>query len=255
VELSAKQNQTPVLNEISFSYLQKNIAPDIDDIIIHPLGDFYPEFKNHLNSNSHADLDEGGQNGYQSQSLGRKSYKAGFQSVSWRTSDDNGDRLIYAMYYRGENSSGWKTLFEDFSGPVYSWDSQLLPDGRYYLKLVASDKPGNPPDMVESVEKISQPFVIDNTGPAVTDIRIENRQGSHVFSFIVKDELQSITSVEYGLNAEDWQLIYPVDGICDSKLERFEIALKTAVNGTNTIVIKAKDVNGNLGFGKSNAEL
>jgi len=253
--LTSKQNQSPKLNEVSFSYLQRNIAPDIDDIFIHPEGDFYPEYTNHLNSNSHAQNDEGGQNGYQSQSLGRKSYKAGFRSVSWRTSDDNADRLIYDMYYRGEESTAWKILFEAFTGPVYSWDSQLLPDGRYFLKLVASDKLSNPPDMVATTEKISRPFVVDNTGPAISDLKIETRQGKQVLNFVVEDQLQSVVAVEYGLNAGEWRLVYPVDGICDSKTEKFEVVIDSVVKGTNTIVVKAKDTTGNIGFGKSNLDL
>jgi sugar lactone lactonase YvrE len=253
--LSVEQNQSPRLNEISLSYLQKNIAPDIDDIIIHPEGDYYPDFRNYLNSDSHADTGENGQNGYQSQSMGRKSQKPGFRSVSWRSGDDNGDQLVYDMYYRGENAKGWKTLFSDFSGPVYSWDSQLLPDGRYFLKLVASDKMSNPPNMVKTAEKISQPFIVDNSGPVVRDIRIVKRQGRDLLSFVVEDALQSIQNVEYGLNADSWQLVYPVDGICDSKIESFEVEIGNTIKGTNTIVVKARDATGNIGFGKSNAEL
>jgi hypothetical protein len=252
--LAAQQNRSPRLNRVAFSYLQQNEPPDIDDIWVLPPGDFYADFANHLSSNSHAEGEQVGQNGYQSQSLGRKSYKPGFRSVSWRTADGNGDRLSYDLYYRGEDAKGWKTLVESFSGPVFSWDSQLLPDGRYFIKLVASDKLSNPPGMAKSTEKISQPFIVDNTGPTVSALRVEDRQGKKVCNFEVRDALQSLESVEYGVNAEEWQLLYPVDGICDSKIERFEFVLESVGSGTNTIVIKARDVTGNLGFGKSNLD-
>ena len=85
--------------------------------------------------------------------------------------------------------------------------------------------------------------------------KVENRQGEKVLIFSVQDALQSVTTVEYGLNAGAWQLVYPVDGICDSKDELFEIKLGKVVQGTNTIVVKARDATGNIGFGKSNVEL
>ena len=140
----------------------------------------------------------------------------------------------------------------DLTGRVYSWDSELFPDGRYFIKLVAKDGPSNPPAMTLSSEKISQPFIVDNRGPEVSEINVRSQGKNTILSFSVSDTQMNVLSVEYGLNAGTWNLVYPVDGICDSKKELFEIKASSLLKGTNTIVIKAKDSLDNIGFGKTN---
>lgn len=256
-KLSTKDGKTsPVLKQVSFSYLQKNVAPQIKEITLHPPGDYYPDSKNKTSEDSHrGNNNSSGRNSFQNQSPGRRTFKKGFRSVSWRTQDDNRDHLSFGLFYKGENENSWKTLVKDFTGHVYSWDSELFPDGRYFIKVVARDNLSNPPAMTLSTERISQPFIVDNSGPKVSEIKVRTQAGNTVLSFFVEDELMSILAVEYGLNAEEWKLLYPVDGICDSKKERFEIKLTSSIKGTNTIVIRARDSLENTGFGKTNFRL
>lgn len=244
---------SPVLKNFSFSYLQRNVPPRIKEITLHPPGEYYPEAANNVASDSH--LSNGNNSGHQNKSIGRKTEKAGYQSVSWDAEDANGDGLSFDVYYRGEAEKTWKTLVKNFGGPVYSWDSQLFPDGRFLIKVVASDKPSNPPALALNSEKVSQPFVVDNSGPVVSDITIQPGNDATTLSFVVEDRWNIVSAVEYGLNAEDWVLVYPVDGICDSKREEFEIEIDSGVEGTNTLVVKARDALNNIGFGKDKFRL
>ena len=52
---------------------------------------------------------------------------------------------IYAVYYRGEGEQNWRLLKDKLNQTFYSWDTTSMPDGAYYLKIVASDLPSNPP--------------------------------------------------------------------------------------------------------------
>jgi len=243
---------SPVLKNFSFSYLQKNVPPRIKEITLHSPGEYYPEAANNVASDSHLG---NGNNSGQNKSLGRKTEKPGYQSVSWDAEDANDDALSFDVYYRGENENTWKTLVKDLGGPVYSWDSQLFPDGRFLIKVAASDKPSNPPSLALNSEKVSQPFVVDNSGPVVSDISIKSGNDSTIITFVVEDRWNIVSSVEYGLNAEDWVLVYPVDGICDSKKEEFQIKIDSGIKGTNNLVIKARDALGNIGFGKDRFDL
>ena len=40
-----------------------------------------------------------------------------------------------------------------------------MSDGRYVIKVIATDKLSNPPNFAKSTEKISDPFDIDNSQP------------------------------------------------------------------------------------------
>ena len=69
----------------------------------------------------------------------------GYQSVLWNAEDDNDDELIYSIYYRGESENDWKLLKDKIDQRFYSWDTTSMPDGAYYLKIVASDERSNRP--------------------------------------------------------------------------------------------------------------
>ena len=56
----------------------------------------------------------------------------------------NDDQLEFAIYFRGENETSWKLLKDKLDTKFYSWDTTSMPDGAYYLKIVASDAPSNP---------------------------------------------------------------------------------------------------------------
>lgn len=251
-EFTTKKSQnSAVLKEVSFSYLQKNLAPEIRKITVHKPGDYYPEsvkqaVENHLSKNS---LSKNG--GMENNRPGRKIFRKGARTVSWQANDGNQDDLEFDLFYKGSDENSWKSLVQNFHGSLYSWDSELLPDGRYFIKVVAADDVSNPPETVLTSEKISQPFKVDNTGPQVSEITYRSQNKSVKIAFVVKDALTSVRKVEYGFNADNWKLIFPVDGICDSKVEKFEIEVSSLVEGSNTIVIKAEDRNGNIGFGKT----
>lgn len=242
---------TPRLNSLSFSYLNRNTPPRIKQVRIHAPAEYYPESSGRTKSDNifRMQSDEGA-NDFKSQSLGRKSNRKGLRSVSWVVEDENGDQMSFSAYYKGIDNSEWKTLFEDYIGGVYSWDSELMPDGKYQIKLVAKDDLSNPPDLALTSESVSQPFVVDNTGPRVSDITLQRDGPKTILSFSVRDDLNQVKSVDVGLNAEAWRLVYPDDGICDAKVETFTIEISEHSVREAEIVVKAVDAVDNVGFGK-----
>ena len=91
----------------------------------------------------------------------------GYQTVLWIAHDDNDDELRYAVYFRGENSGEWLLLKDNLDQKFYSWDTTSMPDGAYYLKVVASDAPSNPPATALKGERESERFEVDNTPPVI----------------------------------------------------------------------------------------
>lgn len=241
---------TPRLKEVDIAYLQRNTAPEIVQIDVREPGVFFPESQNQNNKNPLTNGSATDPGSSQNQFLTHTTYQKGYRSVSWQADDENGDYLLFDIYYRGEDENSWKTLVEDYPNLAYSWDSELLPDGRYLLKIVAKDNAANPPGLALSSEKMSQPFLVDNSGPLISNLTIKAVGSDLVVSFKVQDSWSIIKTVETGLNAEEWKLVYPVDGINDSKSETYEVKLDRPSTLSNTVVIKAKDFWENIGFGK-----
>src|SRR5690606_4605011 len=110
-------------------------------------------------------------------------------NLSWEVSDPNGDPLVFTLQYQSSRSEDWVTLEEDLTQNQFEWKTRLVPDGRYRVRVVASDAPGNPGGMAETTRRISEPILVDNTPPTVADLSRRSVNGDLIVTFVAKDEL------------------------------------------------------------------
>ena len=89
-------------------------------------------------------------------------------TVSWQAEDPDGDRLVYNLYFRGDEERRWMLLKGDLHDNSFTFDSDVLADGKYYFRVVASDREVNPPATAREADLTSAPVMIDNTPPVVT---------------------------------------------------------------------------------------
>jgi WD40 repeat protein len=185
----------------------------------------------------------------------------GYQTVLWTAHDDNDDDLRYAVYFRGENEHEWKLLKDNLDQKFYSWDTTTMPDGPYYLKIVATDAPSNPPALALKTERESERFVVDNTPPVIEPVKavpyIDFAGKSYsirgvAISFTVRDDTSSIERAQYSLDGGDWILEAPVGGISDALEEHYEFKLIAGLSpGEHTIAVRAYDRFENVGSAKT----
>jgi len=179
----------------------------------------------------------------------------GYQTVVWTAHDDNDDDMRYAVYFRGENEREWKLLKDNLDQKFYSWDTTALPDAAYYLKIVATDAPSNPPSAAQRAERESERFEVDNTPPVVEDVRVGpasgKMSGGHPASFTVRDASSSIERAQYSIDGGDWVLVVPNTGISDALVEHYDIGLPPLPPGEHTIAVRAYDRFENVGSAKT----
>ena len=70
-------------------------------------------------------------------------YEKGLMTFVWRAEDDNGDDLSYDVFYRREGETSWKLLKRGMTEQILVWDTTSVPNGRYTVRIVASDLPSN----------------------------------------------------------------------------------------------------------------
>jgi WD40 repeat protein len=143
-------------------------------------------------------------------------------TVRWSAHDDNGDDLVFALFYRGDGEHNWQLLKEHVRDRFYSFDSSLLPDGHYRLKVIASDAPSHNPGDALTGERVSDDFLIDTTPPVVTGIEARRVNGKIHASFTATDAISPVAHAEYSIDAGRWQYVEPVGKIADSLTERFD---------------------------------
>ena len=192
----------------------------------------------------------------------------GFQSVLWAAHDDNDDELRFAAYFRGENETDWKLLKDKLEQKFYSWDSTAMPDGAYYVKIVATDAPSNPPDQTLTSERESERFVVDNTPPVIDKLEavaFVTRIGTPPplvgvkIQFTARDATSSIERAQYSVDGGDWILVAPKNGISDAPEERYEFSVSlpegSAPGSEHTIAVRAYDRFENIGSAKATVKV
>ena len=156
---------------------------------------------------------------------------------------DNDDKLQYDLFYRREGETGWKTLKRGLTDPLFVWDTTLVPDGTYIVRVVASDSPSNPPALALSGDAESAAFDIDNTAPTIRVLGVR-RDGSRTIVTFEASDLQSVIArADYSLDGIKWQALYPKDGLCDSRVEQFEVAVDGDVPA---VMLRAMDAMSNI---------
>jgi hypothetical protein len=179
----------------------------------------------------------------------------GYQSVLWSAHDDNDDELRYAVYFRGENEHEWKLLKDNLEQKFYSWDTTTLPDGAYYLKIVATDTPSNPPLVARKTEQESERFEVDNTPPVIEGLQVGpasgKMSGGHLASFTARDASTAIDHAQYSLDGGEWILLAPDEPVSDALVEHYKVGLPSLPPGEHIISVRAYDRFENAGSAKT----
>lgn len=169
----------------------------------------------------------------------------GYQTVLWSAHDDNDDDLVFTIYYRGEGEQNWRLLKDKLTQRYYSWDTSIMPDGAYYLKIVASDSPSNPADQALWAERTSERWEVANTPPKIDNLRAGSGVLNTKASFDATSASGPIARAQYSLDAGDWQTIFPTGMLSDSPKESYFMELPGLPVGEHTLAVQVADSFGN----------
>lgn len=223
-------NPSTRIDEVGINYLPRNVAPVVDDVFVQVGARFLQQARS-----SGPDTVTLGPGPSQSapsriETTPTAQRDHGYIAVRWAAHDDNDDELVFSLYYRGEKEQEWKLLKSRLTDKFYSFESDLLPDGSYVMKVVASDGPSHTPEQALTDERQSARFDVDNTAPRIENLaaRVEGPQ-LHV-TFHAVDDFSPIKRAEYSVDAGEWQYVGPVGEISDAKTENYDFtALLTDV--------------------------
>ena len=170
--------------------------------------------------------------------------------VTWQADDPDGDRLLYSLYFRGEDEKEWKLLRANVAENSLLLDGDVLADGRYYFRVIASDQPSNAANVARTDELVSSPVLIDNTPPVVT-LGAPRRTNEHLeVEADVLDQTSPLRRFEYSLDAGPWTPVEAADGVTDSPREQYHIAIDRLRAGEHLLVVRAYDTANNAGLAK-----
>ncbi|HEV2985092.1 MAG TPA: hypothetical protein VGX46_11910 [Vicinamibacterales bacterium] len=249
------QGVSPVLTSVTAAYLQRNLRPQVRSITVYPPGIVFqkpfatgdPElagFEDQSTPDRKLAAAASTQPG-STTSLGRRTYQKSLQTLMWKADDENDDDLVYDVLYRREGETAWKTLRKATPDAILVWDTTTVPNGTYFVRIIASDSPSNPATSALTGELDSAAFEVDNTPPTITVGTVRVERGRTIIPFDVKDDHSPVQKVEFSQDGQRWRGVFPVDGIADSREEHYELSVEGEL-GERGLTLRASDSMNNI---------
>ncbi|MDH7599374.1 MAG: hypothetical protein QHH07_07035 [Sedimentisphaerales bacterium] len=214
---SGGRKATPVIRQISVASTVPNLAPVVESVDV--------------------------------SRLNNPPSKQGLYKIAYKARDANDDKLTYSIYLRRLGRGQWILLKDNHDEDTYEWDGRTVEDGRYEIRVVASDIRSNSPGTALTGSRISDPVVVDNTPPVVEGHLIERNGPAAKVVLIVADNLSVIGQVEYTVDSNtDWMVAIPDDGVYDTAEERFTFQINGLAEGEHILAIRLADDLGNTAY-------
>ncbi|MCK4628611.1 MAG: hypothetical protein KAT56_06380, partial [Sedimentisphaerales bacterium] len=182
----------------------------------------------------------------QADKTGKSTRSSKSMTITWKTDEPNNDELTCEIFIRLVGRGKWVRIAKKVKEEKYTWDSRTVADGRYEVKVTASDELNNPEGQALTASRVSRPVVVDNTPPEITRISYTLNGKILRFQAVLKDTLSVIGSVEYVIDSgETWHIALPDDGIFDSREENIRFELEIDAPGEHLLAVRFTDALGN----------
>lgn len=249
--------QAPELRQVEVAYLPANVGPSLDEVETTPPNYRFPAPSPLLTPSAQTlSLPAIGKKRTPSPAVSpdagsSMTYAKGFVGARWSASDPNGDPMIFKVEIRGVNEQQWKLVRDKVRQRQISWDSTSYPDGKYVLRVTASDNPGNAPEAALATQLVSEPFVIDNTPPEISGLTATRRNQQVSVQWKAVDAWNNIKRAEYSLDGGEWTLVLPATGLSDSPELSYDLTLANAAPGEHVIAVRVQDEHDNQSVQKT----
>lgn len=166
--------------------------------------------------------------------------------VTWKVDNPDNDSLRYRVTFRREGQSQWRDVVrpdEVLTKSEFDWETLALPEGKYRLRVEASDEIANPPETVQKHALESPPIVVDNTPPLFRSLTLTGRR----LRARVVDGVGPISRVELTVDGKlEWRPLAAADGVFDSADEEVDSDVRSVVPpGSHIVSVRAFDEAGN----------
>jgi hypothetical protein len=169
--------------------------------------------------------------------------------VTWKVDNPDSDELRYRVQFRREGAVRWLDAGkadEVLTKPELDWDTATLPEGKYRVRVDASDDLSNPPNSATHHSLEAPPVLVDNAPPVFKTIAMQG----HRLRAEVVDGLGPIARVEAAVDGRlEWRPLAAADGIFDTADETVDVDLTPllpATPGPHIVAVRAYDAAGNF---------
>jgi len=204
-----REPRAPRLRELTFSYLPANRPPRVEQVTLHPAGEYFLPEDGPVKADGRSAVP------------GRSARRAGVRSLTWQASDPDGDPLTAAIRVRRASAGEWSDLADRVRLPYYSWSVADMEEGWYEVQVEVSDAGPNPPETAGRAVSAPLTLKVDSTPPTIEVTRNRLADTPPVLEFRVSDTLSPVHRVELRVDTSPPRRLVPIDGLEDSPREEY----------------------------------
>ena len=240
------------IDEVAVSWREANQPPRVEDVSVAPQGQGFRDGDLMPRSESVTQSLSSGQKVAYSATMGVNKplremplWARGLRTLQWRGTDPNGDALQYDVFLRSEPEGAWIRIGHELDASLLTWNTNTLNDGRYRVKVVATDAPGNAIGEGLTAESVSEPFRIDNTPPVIPSLEAIAIAAGVRVKGAAQDGQGRLARLDLATDDGDWRSVTPDGGLADQAELSFTVVLPDLEPGTHLISMRAVDEAGN----------
>lgn len=244
---------TPRIDAVETAWREQNLPPRFEEIVVAPQGQGFREGDLTPRPNPITQTLKSGQKVEYSVNPSANpqtlrmlpAWARGLRTVQWKAGDPNGDPLSYKVDVRSDQSGEWTEVGDDLESTSYTWDTNGLPDGRYRLRVIASDVRGNAVGEERTAEITSEPFTVDNEPPAIESFSARGEAGAIVVNAEAADSASPFGRIEVSVDDGDWRPVSPDGGVLDHRQASVRCRIGDVKPGSRTVSLRVVDLAGN----------
>jgi hypothetical protein len=231
VQVRARWGRDPnaVLGEVTLPFVTENVRPVVLEVSAAAKGITKEPIKENLPSSGN-----------------EPAHHDTVVKVTWKVDNQDNDALRYRVAFRREGQTVWRDALrpdEQLTKTEYEWETQTLPEGKYRVRVEASDENANPPEQVQKHALESTSILVDNTPPTLPVLTITGRR----LRARAVDGAGPIVRIELSIDGKpDWRPLAATDGVFDTADESVDADVASLVPpGSHIVAVRAFDAAGN----------
>jgi hypothetical protein len=174
----------------------------------------------------------------------KRSFRRGAQAFLFKATVPSGNPMQYRIRLLPDQGAPMD-LEKAWGEKFFTFDTLLVPDGKYRLEVTASDSAAQPFSAAPAATWRTPVFIVDHTPPVISALTAVPEGDGVRVRFTAQDASSLIKEAALSADGGEWLQLVPEDGLFDMQANTFNVLIpRDRVKGSR-VLVRVADTNSN----------